>query len=380
MNIPVLIEPNYRRSVWCKQILGGMQVETGKKKYQLQLIEGSDYRDVKYQDVFDGNQRLLILVGTSVSWVPDALAYFKSKDIQVILVGYQPDAGIPLRGVVGMDYIAAMYRLVEYLHGCERFRIALYGCNLNSSADCIKRRCFHTLCPASDADDLDANIYFNRASLTRCFEEFVPHIERYNAVICANDIVAVSLLKRLQQLEIRVPNTLFITCFGDATLPALVSPSITTISLNHTEVGKQAVALYGPLYKQPKAIASSVHVESELCIRQSTQGIPENGGCLGVPSMEDRMEYVDFYLDDEVRQLGMLDTLIAQCDPLDLDILSGILAGNPYESIAETCNTTVSTLRYRLKRIVCLAQLRSKDDLVAVLRNDLPELLLGADT
>ena len=376
MNIPVLIEPNYRHSVWCGQILHGMQAEINKKKYRLHLIECPNYRDVDFGSVFAGAQRLLIVVGTSVSWVPEALAFFKSINIQVVLVGYQPDAKVPLRGVVRMDYTAAMYQLVQYLYGCGRTRIALYGCNLNSSADRIKRRCFRTLCPAADSTAPDTDIYYNRASLARCFEEFLPHIQHYNAVICANDIVAVSLLKRLQKLELRVPETLFITCFGDSTLPALVSPGITTISLNHTEVGRQAVELYGQLYRQPKAISSSIHVESELYIRQSTQEMPDKGGNPAVPYTEDGIESVDFYLDDEARQLCMLDALIAQCDSLDLDILSGILAEQTYEYIAEACNTTVSTLRYRLKRILGLALLNSKDELVALLRNDLPEMLL----
>ncbi len=372
LRIPIVIEPDYHHSIWCERTVFGISTEIGKKKYDLLIIDGETYPSFDYETLFADAERLLIVVGTSVSWIPRALAFFESRQIQVILVSYQPPEYTQLRGVVRMDYVSAMHKLITYLKACGRPRIALYGFNPNSSADRIKLRYFCSLAQKEGDADPEGHVYYNYASLAQCYDDFRFDVSRYDAVICANDIVAVSLVKRLQRSDIRVPETLFVTCFGDSMLSQFVSPSVTTASLDHVEMGRQAVALYSHLYRQPEAVSSSIRVESRLHVRESTMQIPPPDNYAMLTSASEPTDAVDFYSDEEVKHLCVIDSLIAGCDELDRDILSGILAGKTYETLAETLATTTSTLRYRLRRMLGIVGLDSREALVKLFQQYIP--------
>jgi len=364
MRISVVIEPDYHNSVWCERTLVGINAESGKKKYDLRLIDGEIYQTFDYDELFGDAERLLIVIGTSVSWIPKALAFFERQRIQVILVSYQPPEYTALRGVVRMDYVSAMHKLITYLTSCKRSRIALYGFNPNSSADRIKQRYFCSLRRQEDEPSPESHVYYNYASLARCFDGFRMYVSQYDAVICANDIVAVSLIKGLQRTGVHVPESLFVTCFGASALSQFVSPTITTASLDHVEMGKQAVALYSYLYRQPEAVSSSIRVESKLLVRQSTMMMPPPTDYAMHTGAQEPTDDVDFYSDMEVKNLLTIDTLISSCDDLDMDILSGILASKTYEAMADELNTTASTLRYRLRRMLSAANLESREMLL----------------
>ncbi len=379
MKIPVVIEPDYHHSIWCERTVLGINAEIGKKKYDLLLIDGDAYQSFDYETLFAGAERLLIVIGTSVSWIPRALAFFESSKIQVILVSYQPPEYTQLRGVVRMDYVSAMHKLITYLKACRRPRIALYGFNPNSSADRIKQRYFCSLAQKEGDDAPDSHVYHNYASLAQCYDGFRPYVSQYDAVICANDIVAVSLVKRLQRSGIRVPEALFVTCFGDSMLSQFVSPGITTASLDHVEMGRQAVALYSHLYRQPEAVSSSIRVESRLLVRRSTMEMPPPNDYAILTSASEPTDAVDFYSDEEVKRLCVIDSLISSCDELDRDILSGILAGKTYEAMAEMLSTTTSTLRYRLRRMLGAAGLDSREALAKLFQQYIPGFPQNSD-
>ena len=46
MRIPVLVEPDYRNSLWARQTLEGIAREAARKKYELALLDAA-------QDLFD---------------------------------------------------------------------------------------------------------------------------------------------------------------------------------------------------------------------------------------------------------------------------------------------------------------------------------------
>ncbi len=372
MKVPIVIEPYYLSSIWCERTMQGINAELQRKKYDLVLIDGDKYKLFDYEDMFFDTERLIIVIGTSVSWIPETLAFFESKQIQVILVSYQPPEYTYLRGVVRMDYVSAMHMLITYLHACRRFRIALYGFNPNSSADRIKLHYFCSFSQKEGETTPESHVYYNYASLAQCYEHFRPNVSQYDAVICANDIVSVSLVKRLQRSNIQVPESLFVTCFGDSMLSQFVIPGITTASLNHLEMGHQAIALYSYLHRQPEAVSSSIRVKSTLQVRESTMMIPPPDEHAYVANVSEPTDAVDFYSDEEVQHLCVIESLISHSDELDRDILLGILDGTPYEDLAEKLNTTTSTLRYRLRRMLNAVGLESREVMVNLFQKYFP--------
>lgn len=366
MHIPVIIEPAYQSSVWCERTMAGLNTEIARKKYNLRLIDGDAYTQIDYDTLFGSHRRMLIVIGTSVSWIPRVIDYFGQRGIGVILVSYQPPEYTSLHGVVRMDYVSAMHMLMQYLRACGRPRIALYGFNPNSSADRIKQAYFCSLPQTASSLPPESHVFTNYGDLSRCFEGFRLFLGQYDAVICANDIVAVSLVQHLRQTGVPVPEALFVTCFGDSRLTEMLRPTITTASLDHVEMGRQAIALYSHLYRQPTNVGGSIRVASRLQARESTQYMEAPPELFLREAAFESTPTVNFYDDPEVSVLCALDSLLSSSDELDLQILSGLLAGTAYEQLAETLNTTASTLRYRLRRMLAAAGVETREALLAL--------------
>ena len=87
------------------------------------------------------------------------------------------------------------------------------------------------------------------------------------AALCYNDLVALGMLRRLQDRDVRVPEDISVIGFDDNPAAALVSPPLTTVSVPWATAGRRAVDLLlnG---NGPEAAASELPVE--LVVRGST--------------------------------------------------------------------------------------------------------------
>ena len=80
--IPVLVEPDYRNSLWARQTLEGIAREAARKKYEPVLLDAAQEEQIDWDGLFDRERRLVMLMGTSMSWVP--AAQYPSKTAQYI--------------------------------------------------------------------------------------------------------------------------------------------------------------------------------------------------------------------------------------------------------------------------------------------------------
>ena len=85
MQILVMIEPSFRHSNWCRQAVNGIYAEVRRKKYALRFL---DETPVDMQSVFGDAPRLVIVIGTSLSWIPNVLHAFEDRNIHAILLNY----------------------------------------------------------------------------------------------------------------------------------------------------------------------------------------------------------------------------------------------------------------------------------------------------
>lgn len=371
MRIPILLEPNYRASIWAQQTLDGMAREAARRKYEIRPLMDADVRAIDLNALFGARKRMVVVVGTSLSWVPDALSTFTARGVDCVLVSFEPPENAMARGIVRMDYVSAMRALLSYLYGCGRARVALYGFNPNSSADTLKKDYFerwNAVNPHADG----RNVFDNRASLAGCYEAFRPHRARFDAVICANDIVAASLLQNLRGDGARVPDDLFVASFGDSALSRRVRPAVTSVSLEHAEMGRLAVHLYAFLYRQEASASVSVRVRSRLIVRASTGETPpeDAAGDLLKPkprAVPPAYHPIDFYADPDAERLMRVERLLSACDDTDRLILRGLMDGSAAEALAEKLFLSPSALRYRLKRLTAAAGCGARAEFAAFL-------------
>lgn len=365
--IPVLIEPNYTNSVWAVQAMEGLNQEAIRKKYRVLLLDPEKYQKTDYVSLFADQSPLVIILGPDMTWVPGALSFFSEKHIPCILVCFDPAETYHLQGMVRMDYIGATHAIMTYLKQCGREKIALYGFNPASSPDRVKQRYFESS-GVTDGGQMPT-VFPNYGSLDACYRSFLPTVGEFDAAVCANDIVAVSLMRHLKRDGIRVPEDLFLVGFGDSLLARAVTPSITSASLDHTEMGRQAAALYGYLSRRQQGTASvSVRVKSTLHIGGSTAFMPYRSAGPELPASSEDGE-INFYDDPEVEALCRLETLLGACDKTDCKLLRGMLNRTPVRQLEGEAFITASALAYRKKRIQNLAGCQSMAELQDFLQN-----------
>lgn len=95
------------------------------------------------------------------------------------------------------------------------------------------------------------------------------------AVIAFNDIVAVGLVRRVHRLGLRVPHDLSVIGFDDTYLADLVTPALTSVHGDLSEVGRRATdllleAIHLPRDEPEPADRGPVLLPAQLVVREST--------------------------------------------------------------------------------------------------------------
>lgn len=354
MALVIMTDPDYADTTWCRQTVGGLLAEASRKRQPHRFVPGDPAAARDWDALFAGGRRILVVVGTSVVWIRELLARISRDKIQVVLVSLQAPAGTSGISTVLMDHERATRALLTYLAGLGRQRIALCGINPNSSADRLKENAFRAFWPESEQAAAQARIFYNNASVSACCDRFCRRQPlQCGAVICANDVVAIALIRQLEGAGIRVPQDLLLASFGGTLLGRLNRTPLTTASLDHAELGRQAFAACQYLDENPSVLSVSVKVGCQLIIRASTNNLPPPAESAGfVQAAPPAVTPIDFYDDPDVQDILAMENFIGRCDELDLQILEGLLRGQTYAVLAEHLFLAENALKYRLRRML----------------------------
>ena len=81
---------------------------------------------------------------------------------------------------------------------------------------------------------------FNETEGERCAEELLVAGRPFTAVVCANDRLAVGAISALRRHGIDCPGDVSVTGFNDMPLADRLSPSLTTVRVQHHKAGIEA--------------------------------------------------------------------------------------------------------------------------------------------
>ena len=80
-----------------------------------------------------------------------------------------------------------------------------------------------------------------------------------------------------------------------------------------------------------------------------------------------------FYQDAELTGMLRLERMLNECDSLDREIIDCLLREESYDNISENCFVTISTIKYRVKKMIGLAEAADRRGLIRLLREYLPQ-------
>jgi DNA-binding LacI/PurR family transcriptional regulator len=94
------------------------------------------------------------------------------------------------------------------------------------------------------------------------------------AILCVNDWVAVGVIRELRNQGLDVPRDVSVTGFDNITIAEFCCPSLTTIHIPRTEIGRLVVAGLVPDASGASPPPRHVYLDPELVLRESTGVAP----------------------------------------------------------------------------------------------------------
>ena len=106
-------------------------------------------------------------------------------------------------------------------------------------------------------------------------EEIASRIDRMSAVVCAADIIAIGVIRRLNELGHKIPDELSIVGFDDIQAARYIYPALTTVHQSIREKGRlSALTILNQLKGiELEDIGATVITKTSLVIRQSVKNI-----------------------------------------------------------------------------------------------------------
>jgi LacI family transcriptional regulator len=93
------------------------------------------------------------------------------------------------------------------------------------------------------------------------------------ALVCHNDLVAISALQACAELDLRVPEDIAIVGYDDIPMAALVTPSLTTCHIPRYELGTDAMRLLLDQIADGDGNPQDILIQPNLKVRDSAPDI-----------------------------------------------------------------------------------------------------------
>ncbi len=338
MNVSIIAEPQYVGAIWYAETMAGLSEKASELKIGLRILTEEDMESI------EGG---VLLIGTTPSWMERLIRRAARRRLLTVVVSCCTEGlSLPASYIVP-DYAGAMTALLSHYSECGCGKTALYGVNAYSYADRLK-------CGFFDEKD----VYYNDSDLDGCFEGFLPRMEGYGAVVCANSIAAVSLLAKLRERGFTDAEIPALSAFGQSAFSAFLDGRVTFVTLEHRLLGQQAVSVYRYLAKQSFPLHVTVRIPCSVTPKTGTGDADAEA-----PFRDER----HFYNDPEVKRIEKLERLFSSCDMTDLAILSEMPKKTPYRLIAEKVFLSENAVKYRIGRLISAGDFASKSEMLSLI-------------
>ncbi|WP_078901237.1 LacI family DNA-binding transcriptional regulator [Actinacidiphila yeochonensis] len=163
---------------------------------------------------------------------------------RVPLVLLDRGCGPGVADLVAVDNAAGIVQILDHLAATGRRRPCFVGAAGTDSAAAERRAAFDAgaaaFLPEGERALVelgDFSVAWGRAAVDRLWPS------RPDAVVCANDLIAIGALQRLRELGVDVPGDVAVTGFDDVPMASLTAPALTTVRQPVHELASEAAAL-----------------------------------------------------------------------------------------------------------------------------------------
>ncbi|MGV8912445.1 MAG: LacI family DNA-binding transcriptional regulator [Rhodoglobus sp.] len=195
----------------------------------------------------------------------------RSSRLPIVIIGSLPD-GVEVDSVRA-DSVAGMGLAIRHLGAQGAKRVAFVNGPVDTVPGAARLRGY--LAAIEDGGmPLHADMQVNADDFT--FQAGLSAAEVLldqaspDAIVCANDLLAIATMKVLAKRGIRVPEDVLLIGMDDTNLAELATPSITSVNLGSVTRAREAAALLIRRLNDPSAPVEQVVIAPELTIRESS--------------------------------------------------------------------------------------------------------------
>lgn len=195
----------------------------------------------------------------------------RASRLPIVIIGSLP-AGVELDNVRA-DSVAGIGLAVEHLVGQGRKRIAFVNGPVDTVPGAARLSGYLTaiehfgLSTSADVQVAASDFTYKagRKAAAKLLRQSTP-----DAIVCANDLLAVATLKELTSRGVRVPEDVAVVGMDDTDAAELANPSITSVDLGSGKRAKAAAKLLLRRLANPDAAVKQVVIEPTLSVRESS--------------------------------------------------------------------------------------------------------------
>jgi DNA-binding LacI/PurR family transcriptional regulator len=310
-------------------------------------------------------RRFVIVFSYSKNHSEKLLFVLQRHDIHPIFLNLRFSNTIyPFSSIIPNHY-SSFYELIQTILEEQAEPTAFVGFNKDSTHDTINLEAFKR---AVGERGVREYVFFNDGDVDKCLNNTISELPRLKNVFCTNDQIALLLMKKMKDTGLN-PADFNITGFSNIKIGKYFKPSLTTIGLNKNSMGNLIVEAFVFLCKQNQVDGLHLSVKHEIIFRESTG--------LSIKASVDRQRpwnsgevaggMVDFYGDEPINKINIIESMFEKCDDKDLGILRDLLANKTYEELAENQELALNTVKYRLSKIENHLKVTNRKELYACL-------------
>ena len=215
------------------------------------------------------SQRVDGLILATVSQDDELVSFCIRRGLPVILVN-RSEARDRVASVVSDDDLG-MRLAVDHLVGLGHRKIAHVAGPLSTSTGALRRDGFaRAMSNHGLPGVVRESTGYTREAGAQAMAALVDSGIRATAVVAANDLLALGVLDVLKELGLRCPDDISLVGHNDMPLMDVVSPPLTTIRIEHREMGRTAARMLVNAIRDGSAEIRHVVLRPELIVRSST--------------------------------------------------------------------------------------------------------------
>ncbi|HEY1407173.1 MAG TPA: substrate-binding domain-containing protein, partial [Spirochaetota bacterium] len=241
--------------------------------------DGNFVFDLAHKDSFDG----ILVTGSIGNFISkEAMIQFLSKYSGVPIV----NIGTHIEGMhnVLLDNQKGMIDLMNHLIEHHNYKNIAFMAGTEENYDAIQRfEAYKTVMNNHGItidDNLVVNGNFSYKGGIKAFELLEKRKAAYDAVVCANDFMALSVIREMKKRGLSVPDNAAVTGFDDTEESWTTRPALTTIKQPFFNIAHESIKMLLALING-KETPQNMTIPTELIIRESC-------GCMTI----DHLQYI----------------------------------------------------------------------------------------